>query len=80
MKITLIAFGIAKDIIGGRELEYEIPEPASVESLLQSLGNDYPAFGGLASLRIAINNEYAPGNHPIRPTDEIVLIPPVSGG
>lgn len=80
MKITLISYGIAKDIIGSREMDYEIPEPASVESLLASLSERYPKLGDLSSLRVAINSEYAPGNQPISPKDEVVLIPPVSGG
>ncbi|MEZ4775252.1 MAG: MoaD/ThiS family protein [Bacteroidia bacterium] len=80
MKITLIAYGIAKDILGSREIDYEIPEPASVESLLASLARQYPKFGDLSSLRVAINSEYAPGDQPISSKDEVVLIPPVSGG
>ncbi|MEZ4825404.1 MAG: MoaD/ThiS family protein [Bacteroidia bacterium] len=80
MKISLLAFGITKDILGARELTLELPEPASVDSLLAFLAARYPQFSDLQSLRVAVNSEYAPGNHSISPNDEIVLIPPVSGG
>ncbi|MDX2250437.1 MAG: MoaD/ThiS family protein [Bacteroidia bacterium] len=80
MKITLIAYGIAKEIIGSREISYEISEPASVKTLLEKLEKDYPRLHGLSSLRVAINSEYALGNQAILAMDEVVLIPPVSGG
>ncbi|MEM7373990.1 MAG: MoaD/ThiS family protein [Bacteroidota bacterium] len=80
MKITLLAFGITKDILGGRQLSYELPESATVGTLLQDLGQKYPQLEDLASLKVAVNNEYAGAEVPIRPTDEVVLIPPVSGG
>jgi sulfur-carrier protein len=31
-------------------------------------------------LRVAINGEFADWNHPLRDGDEIVFLPPVSGG
>jgi molybdopterin synthase sulfur carrier subunit len=40
----------------------------------------YPSFQKLSSLRIAVNEEYAEDHTEIKETDEIVLIPPVSGG
>ena len=80
MNITLIAFGIAKDILGGRQVRYELPKQASVQDLLEDLGRKYPRLEDLASLKVAINSEYAEPHQLISETDEIVLIPPVSGG
>ena len=80
MKITLVSFGIAKDIIGSREMEYELPDSASVGNLLEKLAHDYPDFKDLASIRVAVNTEYAKNDQVISPQDEVVLIPPVSGG
>ncbi len=80
MKITLLAFGITKDIFGQRQLELEVPDTLEVESLLSHLGQSYPALKELASLRVAVNEEYAQPDHKIQANDEIVLIPPVSGG
>ena len=80
MKLQLIAFGIARDILGGRKISYEVPEPATVGTLLSKLSRDYPQIEGLASIRVAVNEAYAEAEHPLSPSDEIVLIPPVSGG
>ncbi|MEM6347719.1 MAG: molybdopterin converting factor subunit 1 [Bacteroidota bacterium] len=80
MKITLLAFGITKDIFGQRQVELEVPDSLEVGSLLSHLGQSYPALKDLASLRVAVNEEYAQSDHKIQANDEIVLIPPVSGG
>ena len=41
---------------------------------------EYPALKKLTSLRVAVNEEYVEGSHEIMERDEIVLVPPVSGG
>jgi molybdopterin synthase sulfur carrier subunit len=40
----------------------------------------YPNLKGLKSLLIAVNNEYAEDSVELLESDEIALIPPVSGG
>ena len=80
MTCKLIAFGIARDILGGKTHEISLDEPYTVQGLLQTLQERYPKFEDLASLKVAVNTEYAPLDLVIGPTDEIVLIPPVSGG
>jgi len=80
MKINLVAFGITKDILGGREVEYTWEGDHTVEGLLSDLGKKYPQLIDLSSLKVAINNEYAVGEQKIQETDDVVLIPPVSGG
>ncbi len=80
MKIQILAFGIAKDIVGGTTLDFEIPEGTNVAQLKRQLQKDYPSFTELTSLAIAINSEYAQDEQQISERDEVVLIPPVSGG
>lgn len=80
MKIQILAFGIAKDIVGGATLDFEIPEGTNVAQLKRQLQKDYPSFTELTSLAIAINSEYAQDEQQISERDEVVLIPPVSGG
>lgn len=81
MKVLL--FGITRDIIGSSELD--LPEQTaarlkSVNELKEYITGEYPALNKLTSMAIAVNNEYAEGKALIRDTDEIALIPPVSGG
>lgn len=78
-KYKVKAFGITKDIVGGRETVVEV-EGQTVAALRQSLQNTYPQLISLKSLFIAVNNAYAEEQSAISETDEIALIPPVSGG
>lgn len=79
MKIKILAFGIAKDILGGTEKEIELTEGATVESLKAKLEDEYTELKRLKSYLIAIDDEYADENQVIISSNEIAIIPPVSG-
>lgn len=80
MKIKILAFGISRDILGGSTVEMQIPDGASVADLRAALYRQYPALQKLNNLAIALNAEYAAEEQEISERDEVVLIPPVSGG
>lgn len=80
MKIKILAFGISRDILGGSTVEMQIPDGACVADLREALYSQYPALQKLSNLAIALNTEYAAEEQEIRERDEVVLIPPVSGG
>jgi len=80
MKIDILAFGIAKDIINGSSVSVEIEEGMTVGNLKEILCEQYPDFVRLRSLAIAVNAEYREDNFLLKEKDEIVIIPPVSGG
>jgi len=49
--------------------------------LLEISWENHPSeFEKLSSLAIAVNSEYADDNAVLQHTDEIAIIPPVSGG
>jgi molybdopterin synthase sulfur carrier subunit len=48
--------------------------------LRQSILRDYPAFGSIELLRIAVDQSYADDAQTIQGDEEIALILPVSGG
>lgn len=79
MKYTLKAFGITREIVGGREVTIEVAGQ-KVADLKISLLARYPKMKSLNSLFIAVNNAYASDSTEIKESDEIALIPPVSGG
>jgi molybdopterin synthase sulfur carrier subunit len=79
MQLKIKAFGITKEILGGREVQFEI-EGQTVAHLRKNLLLQYPALSGLKSIMIAVNNNYAEDDTALLPTDEVALIPPVSGG
>jgi len=80
MKITVLAFGIAKDILGKHSLTIEVEEEPTAGKLKQYLCEKYPEFEKLRSLSLAVNEEYASDDLLLKAGDEVVVIPPVSGG
>jgi molybdopterin synthase sulfur carrier subunit len=80
MQLKIYLFGITKDIIGGNQLEIAAPPGLTVGQLRAQLCQAYPGLVALRSLAIAVNSEYAEDPQPVLPTDEVALIPPVSGG
>ena len=80
MTLKLTAFGIAKDILGKRQLEWEVSEASDIANLKQSLLKKYPAFADLANLSFAVGEEYREDDFSLSENAEVVIIPPVAGG
>ena len=79
MKCRIKTFGIVRDILGSKELPIEI-KGNTVIDLRNNLAKQYPRLESLNSLFIAVNQNYAADEMAIKESDEIALIPPVSGG
>jgi molybdopterin synthase catalytic subunit len=78
MEVTVRLFAMLRERAGAQELTLELPEGASVSDALRS-----EALAKLADgipLVMAVNREYADGEHVLDAGDELALIPPVSGG
>ena len=80
MKISILAFGIAKDIFGGSTVKVELANDATVSNLKYLLEHQYPKLKKLSTYMVAVNNEYALEGDTLHERDEIAIIPPVSGG
>lgn len=80
MTLSILAFGIAKDIFGNSSIRVELPDTASAGNLKACLEQQYPRLKQLASYLLAVNSEYAADELSLKETDEIAIIPPVSGG
>ncbi len=80
MTITVLAFGVAKDIFNAPSIQLELMNDATVMSLKYTLEQQYPRLKQLSSYLIAVNNEYALPEDYIHQRDEVAIIPPVSGG
>jgi len=79
MKIKLIAYGIAKDILKSKEKEWDV-DAGNIQALKQKLLTEYPAFAHLSKLSFAVGVEYRDDDFQLKEGDEVVIIPPVSGG
>ncbi len=80
--MEILLFGIAKDIVGKEKIQISSQDetPGSVLELKRILSDSYPEFGKLSSLAVAVNSEYATDGTLLENSDEIAIIPPVSGG
>ena len=79
MKCRIKTFGVARDILGSKELIFEISGNKVID-LRNELLKKYPSLESLNSLLIAVNQSYSEDDAELTETDEIALIPPVSGG
>ncbi|OPB90658.1 molybdopterin synthase sulfur carrier subunit [Elizabethkingia miricola] len=80
MKLKILAFGIAKDILGAAEKDIDLVEGTTVQHLKLKLEDEYAELKHLKSYFIAVDDEYAENDQVIISTKEIAIIPPVSGG
>lgn len=80
MQVEVLAFGIAKDIIGSSAIEFEIAPGDNIEELKSKLIREFPGFEKLRSFSLAVNQEYQEDDFLLSEKDEIAIIPPVSGG
>lgn len=77
-RIKLLFFGLVRDVLGVRQLDFEI-ESAAVSDMLSSLQRVYPQLEN-SKLLVAVNEEYAVGDTVLRDGDEVAIFTPVSGG
>ena len=78
--MKVLCFGVAKDIVGSSELSLENEAALTVAGLKKHLNEAYPKFLEYKSYMVAVNQAYASDEMSISDSDEIALIPPVSGG
>jgi molybdopterin converting factor small subunit len=80
MNINVLAFGIAKEILGGAAVDVSFTDDIRVADLKAILEKQYQELKRLTSFAIAVNGAYAGPDTIIKPGDEVAIIPPVSGG
>jgi molybdopterin synthase catalytic subunit len=81
MKVSVLFFGVLREMIGGRSQTIEVRPDATVADVVAHYQQQVPQLGELLpSLAISVNREYAGPDWPLNPGDEVALLPPVSGG
>jgi MoaE-MoaD fusion protein len=80
MRVSVRLFAGLRERAGADRVEVELPEGASVADLLAAMGTT--PVGELAprSCIVALNREYADVDAVVAESDEVALVPPVSGG
>lgn len=81
MQVRVRLFASLREAVGRDRLSLELPDGASVEEVWRRLAGDHPALvASRASLAAAVNRRYASFDAALADGDEVVFIPPVSGG
>jgi molybdopterin converting factor subunit 1 len=81
MRIKVKFFAILRERAGAAELTKEIQEGSTVAGLWQALERDHPRLAAPGiRLLYAVNQNYVTPDHLLKDNDEVVFIPPVSGG
>jgi len=79
--VRVLLFARLSELAGMRETEVEIGEGLTVRDAYALLAERHPPIADLNGVVMyAVNSEYVEADHPLRPGDELALIPPVSGG
>ena len=81
MKVKVKLFAILRERAGTAEITKEIQDGSTVADLWAALQQDYPklAVPGIRLL-YAVNQDYVSPDRVLRNSDEVVFVPPVSGG
>ncbi|RMF62448.1 MAG: MoaD/ThiS family protein [Cyanobacteria bacterium J069] len=81
LTITVKLFAAYQDAYGVPELRLELPPGATVSMVSDRLLHDHPELEQWRSLtRFGVNFQFVEPDWVLQDGDEVVLIPPVSGG
>ena len=81
VRIRVLFFGAARDVVDANPLDLSLDTPATVGSAFQSLVAKFSQLERFGrSLLFAVNQEYATPDTLLQENDELAVFPPVSGG
>ena len=79
MRVRLRYFASIRERLGRTTEEIDVPDGSTVASVWDRLVAESPALAQ-QRYRPAVNQEYTNSDHALAEGDELVFIPPVSGG
>ena len=82
MRLTVQLFANLAETCGMRQVELcDLPQPLTAALVMDAFVARFPQINAMRdSIMFAVNAEYVTADHPVMPSDEVALIPPVSGG
>src|SRR5438067_7235922 len=81
MRVTLLYFAAARERAGIPRETVELRDGATAADARDAACAAHPALRAIAErLRLAVDQEFAPEDRPLRDGSEVAFIPPVSGG
>ncbi|HZQ95714.1 MAG TPA: molybdenum cofactor biosynthesis protein MoaE [Candidatus Sulfotelmatobacter sp.] len=77
----MLFFGVLRELAGKPADSLQLPEGASVRDAIARCETQIPRLKDfLASIALAVNQQYASPETTLKDNDEVALLPPVSGG
>ena len=81
MKVRVKFFAVLRERVGSTEVSVEVADGSTVQQLWNFLCSDYPLLPrSNISLLYAVNKNYVSKDQILQDQDEVVFVPPVSGG
>ncbi|MHB0868180.1 MAG: molybdenum cofactor biosynthesis protein MoaE [Chloroflexota bacterium] len=81
MKVRVRFFALYRELVGLRETQADLPPGATALDAWRLFAERCPQLApNLSHTRFAVNGQYVDPGSPLRDGDELVFIPPVSGG
>ena len=81
MRVHVRFFAALREAVGREDVELDLPQNSTPEDVWTRLVAGHPGLAPYRkSLAAAVNRRYAAFATPLSPGDEVVFIPPVSGG
>ena len=82
MFVHVRLFAVLRERAGRDEIELELPDGATVQDAVQAVAERHGLADVVSRLPVvmAVNREYASADSVLAESDELALIPPVSGG
>jgi MoaE-MoaD fusion protein len=81
MQVTVLFFGVLKDLAGRSSDVLTLPEEATAGDVIEHYAKQLTALQGkLSSIAVSVNQEYSGMEATLHAGDEVGLLPPVSGG
>ena len=81
MTIRVNLFAAMRDLAGSDSATLELLPGATVADLRRTLAERFPKVAGLlARSAVAVNHDFAEDSQRLEASDEVAVIPPVSGG
>lgn len=81
MRVKVLLFAAAREVVGARELTLSLGDGASAGEVLDALCAQHPSLAAhRGSLRVAVDGEYVKADAALSEGAEVAVIPPVAGG
>lgn len=81
MQVTVLFFGVLKDLAGRSSDVLTLPEEATAADVIAHYAKQLSALQGkLSSIAVSVNQEYSGMETKLHAGDEVGFLPPVSGG